>query len=221
MILEKREVDKSPTCPELTNDQIKIITNICFRHDDQPEMADCLFIFGTGRYTNDVVRKICNILDTWLVHSVIITGWIPRYENSKQKMLTSESSQIRDLIVSKYPDIAFVLDEASHNTLENVVFGLDQAKKNNVNLERAIFLCKTYSTGRWYATLRKYLPNTKLLQQTYAPDNFTADNWYITEQGRNIVWWEMLRLQQYGKRWDIDTSEVEDQLEILFGSIWQ
>lgn len=83
------------------------------------------------------------------------------------------------------------------------------------------FLGKTQSAGREFLILKKYLPNSEILQYTWIAQHYeqpiTADSWHTFEQGRQRVWGEFLRIKKYGERGDIaypeEVKEVVERIE--------
>ena len=221
---------KSIPCPILNNDQIKIITDICFRENDHSHTkTDLIFIFGAFHSVENMLKSLYTLLDNKVSNKVLISGGInPRRKDIitiKGHDLTKipEATVIKEMIdTSKYKDVLFLTEMESDNTKDNVVFSLDIPKSKMKGAEKLFFICKNYHAGRGYLTLKKYLPNIELYQMSYdtsynynhlKKDEITKDNWYNDEGKRNIVWGEVIRIYQYGKiQQDISFTQIEENV---------
>lgn len=205
-----REIEKEPDVPQLSVEQIKIITDLCFRADDVLEPADLVFVFGSS-HIEELTSIIIQLLISSLSKKVFITGGKQDYVDSK-KIDKEESSLIFDHLDRKlFKDIEFYTENKSTNTTENVNEALKVLDFSNYN--KIIYIFKSHASGRGYLTLKKYLPNTKLMQKTYNASYYggqeviTRENWYKTDLGRKRVWGEYVRIKKYSERGDIAKPE--------------
>ncbi len=206
-----REIEKEPDVPELSVDQIKILTDLCFRADDVLEPADLIFVFGSSHHLPELSAIITDLLLKKLSDKVFITGGMPDYVDSK-KIDKEESSLIFDYLDRKFfKDVGFYTENKSNHTTENVIEALKVLDFSNY--KKIIFIFKSHASGRGYLTLRKYLPNTKLIQKTFNAsyhdglEVITRKNWHKTALGRKRVWGEYLRIKKYSERGDIAKPE--------------
>jgi hypothetical protein len=221
--MEKREIPRYPKVPELSEKALGLLTNLCFRPDDELVPSDLLFVFGTPRFIRQTVEEIDFILRHDLSKCVVITGGEPSYEDSAELKI-AESEQIYNCLEKNiFPEVEFLLEKTSRNTLENVTEGLKLVEVGK--LRRVIYLYKAHDSMRGYLTLKKYLPEVELLQRTFAANYGTnealdRDTWHRFQEYREIVWGEFLRIQLFGERGDIAYPEdVRVQVEKIIKEV--
>lgn len=213
--MEKREIPRHPKVPELSEKAVELLSELCFRPDDELKSADFLFVFGTPRFIKETAHEVEYLLSQDFTRKVVITGGKPNYEDNEM-VKDSESEQILARInESKFPHVDFLLDKISRNTLENVIEGLKLVDIDK--LKRVIYLYKTHDSTRGYLTLKKFLPDVELLQHTFAPnygyeESLARDTWHRNEDYRQRVWGEFLRIQLFGGRGDISYPEGVKEL---------
>ena len=216
--MNNREIEKNPEVPVLSDKAIKLLTELCFKKADELSPADVLFVFGTSYGISDIASAAENILLRGLVPSVIAAGGAPMFPDTP-KMSRSEAIEIlHALKIERFPMTVFRSESDSHNTQDNVRLSLkfpELAKASKV-----IYLFRSHACGRGFLTLKRYLPNAKLLAlpvdvsyQKGAPP-VSRDAWpaHLTSRGR--VWGEFLRIERYGSRGDIHyPRETQDMVE--------
>jgi hypothetical protein len=210
----KREIEKNPAVPYLSDHVVQLLTDLCFRPDDPVETAGLIFQFSTA----DQVEKVAAIIDGLLAKNiskkVFVTGGIPKYDDAIKK---SESKAILDLIdQDKYPGVLFYYEARSNNTLENVTEALKVLDFSNY--KTILFIYKCHAARRGYLTLKKLLPATRLIQKTYSTLYTNAERvldintWPAFEFGRSRVWGEYLRIKRYSQAGDIAMDEESSEL---------
>jgi hypothetical protein len=209
-----REIPREPVIPFLNNEAIYLLSDLCFRDNDPLERCDMLFVFASEIEHKTIAGKINDVLSKGYTKSLFLTGGSPNYKNTFKNGLCESNTQLNALDMSKYPDVHIYLEKKSGNTLDNVRFALEEYDFSD--LKSVMFIFKTYASRRGYLTLRKYLPNTKLLQNSHdcyfsEPEVLIRkDNWFEIESSRQIVWGEFLRIRKYGRRGDIEFEEVSE-----------
>lgn len=206
-----REIEKEPDVPELSVDQIKILTDLCFRADDVLEPADLIFVFGSYNHVQELAGIISDLLSKKLSNKVFITGGLPNYVDSA-KINKAESLLVLDLIDQRqFEGVKFYTEDKSLHTTGNVTEALRVLDFSDY--KRIIYIFKSHTSGRGYLTLKKYLPNAKLMQKTFnacyhdGQEVITRENWYKTALGRKRVWGDYLRIKKYSERGDIAKPE--------------
>jgi hypothetical protein len=139
---------------------------------------------------------------------VFLTGGVATYTESRKSRICESQLQLNQFDLAAYPDVKFLTESKSRNTLENVTEALkvhDFSKYKKI-----MFIFKTHAAGRGYLTLKKFVsPSTVLIQKTWAPiypntdKEITRDSWNSFDFGRSRVWGEFLRIKKYGERGDI------------------
>jgi uncharacterized SAM-binding protein YcdF (DUF218 family) len=207
-----REVEKTPETPVLNKQVIKLLTSLCFREDDKQEEVDMIFVYGSFKYYKLLANFIKDLLKPGLSKKVLITG-------GETSEFGAESNLVLDEIKpDDYSYIKFILEKKSTNTLGNVTEALkvhDFSKYKKI-----LFIFKTHGAGRGYLTLKKFLPNTTILQKTWSPEPvISKTNWFNNEASIRRVWGEFLRIKKYGERGDIHypqkIKEVVEKIESL------
>ncbi len=202
-----REIEKEPDVPELSVEQIKIITDLCFRADDVLEPADLIFVFGSSHYVQELASIVSELLSKKLSNKVFITGGRPDYVDSG-KIDKSEYLLILDNINRQlFKGVEFYTENKSIHTTENVTEALKVLDFSKY--KKIIFIFKSHASGRGYLTLKKYVPEAKLIQVSFnasyhdGVEVIKKENWYKTDLGRKRVWGEYLRIKKYSERGDI------------------
>jgi hypothetical protein len=160
-----REIEKEPDVPELSVEQIKIITDLCFRADDVLEPADLIFVFGSFNHVQELAGIISDLLSKKLSKKVFITGGKPDYVDSA-KIEKSESLLVLEYIDQQlFNDVKFYNENKSMHTTGNVTEALKVLDFSNY--KKIIYIFKAHTAGRGYLTLKRYLPHTKLMQKNF------------------------------------------------------
>jgi uncharacterized SAM-binding protein YcdF (DUF218 family) len=219
--MKPREIERSPVPPKLNHQTIQLLTKLCFRPDDELEKADLIFAFSSTTEIEKFAQTIKNLVNQNISKKVFIAGGVPNFHDSL-KIPKAESSIVLELIkTTGYPDVEFFTESKSTNTLENVTESLKVLDFRNY--KKIVFVFKKHDSRRAYLTLKKFLPNAKLIQQTFTPTYpntdrpLNKDTWSTYDFGRSRVWGEYLRIKLYGQRGDIaydaETKTLIEEIE--------
>ncbi len=226
MILSQRQIPRNPPSPKLNEEIIRLLTQLCFRQDNIiTEPVDLIFLFSTHTIVEKTANSISRLLDKDISKKVFITGGFPNYSDVKRNTTPESELILSNINRSKFPDVIFYKEEKSRNTLENVTEALKVL--NFSNYKRVLFIFKSHAAGRGYLTLRKYLPNSLLIQQTNSAEYrdlkvpISRSNWFTSKFAQERVFGEFLRIKEYGKRGDIEFDEVRDLVNRIDKSINQ
>lgn len=213
------EIERNPKTPKLSPRAIELLTELCFRKNDEPKKVDGIFEFSSTIDVGKLANLIEKLLSQGISQKVFITGGVAPI-TQELKIHQSEADLVLSLIDrEKFKDVQFFIERKSTNTLENVA----ETYKNPefAKCQSILFIFKAHGGGRGYLTLRKLFPKAKILQQTFAAkypypeatDVIARDNWHTFEFGRTRVWGEFLRIKTYGQRGDIEYNEVKKLVE--------
>ncbi len=214
--MNRREILKQPNPPKLTTELIQLLTNLCF-FNNAMKSADLLFVFGSNILHQEIGQKINSFLKTNSFDTVLLTGGIANYKESFYESVSESELLLRYIAKSEFPQVNFIIEKESRNTLENVVYANELVDLSNI--QSIAFFSHSYASMRSYLTLKKVcaaqhfynypipIP-TNLLDQ-----RITQFNWFETEKGRALVWGEYLRFLTYGERGDFPIQEVEVLIE--------
>lgn len=214
---ELREIPKLPDMPVLNYRVIDLLTQLCFRKDNDinGQPVDAIFVFGIPElFAAAAAKAVLEAVTKSKSDLLVLTGGHPTYCDSFF-VQRPESEVFYDYIKGKLPgNISVQLEITSNNTLENVTHSLPWL----INCHKIIFVTKNFASGRNYLTMKKFLPNALLLQISFnvfypGGNEITRDNWYSFEDSRKRVWGEFLRIKTYGQRGDIEYDEVANLIK--------
>jgi hypothetical protein len=215
------EVERNPVPPELSDKAIELITELCFRKDDDLKNVDGIFVYASTVSIEKMVSLLDDILSRDISNKIFITGGATPKHLAEELGIEPKFKEA-DLLLNafeleRYNNLEVFVERESTNTLENVTEMLKF--KEFKNCKSLLFIFKSHPAGRGYLTLRKYFPEAEILQKTFnakydkAEKEITRDNWFIFDFGRRRVWGEYLRIQKYGRRGDIEYDEVRGLVE--------
>jgi hypothetical protein len=222
--MEKREVDRHPAVPELSEQAIKLITKLCFRPDDPIEHVNLIFVFSSPLEPQIVSKLIVDLLHQGISDKVFITGGSPgKYQDSEIQSKPESLYVLERINRTNFPGVRFYSENKSSNTLENVTEALKVLDFRNY--KKVMYVFKSHDSQRGYLTLRKFLPDAKLIQRTFSAQYpstekiLNSETWHTYDFGRTRVWGEFLRIKTYGERGDIaydqETKNLVNQIEEL------
>ncbi|AGK96844.1 YdcF family protein [Clostridium pasteurianum] len=201
---------KYPEAPDLTDIQIKEITDIVFCKEQDLSISDVLFIYGS---TNPATyQKSLEVYNKGLCKDIVISGGSSKSKSKHKDWHYGNKPEAR-VIFEKLLSYGVTrekifFEEKSSNSKENVMFAKEIYDFSNV--KSLIFISKNYAAGRQYRTLKKYLPqNIKIISysyNTYLDDGTTFDryDWMEHPKSISLVLGEYLRIIFYGKKGDIE-----------------
>lgn len=205
--MKLREIEKNPAVPILSDRAISLLTELCFRKDDELTTADVLLVFGSQHGINELVDEMYRILTKHLVPVVIVTGGIPTFKDSLRLKESESHTILHKINRSLFPDVVFHTESVSENTLENVQKALIFPEFRNA--KKVMFIFKSQACGRGYLTLRHFFPDTQLIQRSFSVTYkdelpiITRENWWQSDFSKSRVWGEFLRIERCGSRGDI------------------
>lgn len=214
-----REILKHPKPPKLTTELVSLLTHLCF-YDRPIQSASVLFVFGSNILHQKIGHKINHFLETYSFDTVLLTGGIANYKASFFESTAESELLLHYIPTSKFPQINFIIEKQSRNTLENVVYANELF--NFSAIQSLSFLSHSYASMRSYLTLKKVCQATNFynypipIPSKQSGPLITQSTWFETAEGQALVWGEYLRFATYGKRGDFPTQEVDtivDQIQ--------
>jgi len=198
----RREIERLPSCPPLSPDEIKKITETVFVASN-PQKADILFVFGSSH--GDRWPQVAELYTQGLAPVVYIAGGVGKKTFETGRVL---SHIIRDdFLAHGVPNEAIVVDEHSQNTLEDAVNGKNIFDQKGIRYSKILFACKTQHSGRCARTLKKVFPHSILFPFTYdfvhGGQVVSFTEWWKSTPHSSAVWGEYQRIQLYTERGDI------------------
>ena len=215
------EIERNPEPPKLNKKAIQLITDLCFRKDDDLKKVDGIFVYSSIVGIDSLVKLLNDILSKQISNKIFITGGItPQYIREDlgiKPELTEADTLLGALNLDIYKDLNVFVERKSTNTLENVTETLKNSEFRECN--SLLFVFKSHAAGRGYLTLRKFFPSIEILQRSFntkydmAEKEITRYDWHTFDFGRRRLWGEYLRIKEYGNREDIEYEEVKDLVE--------
>jgi hypothetical protein len=206
MPTESRGISRIPIAPELSPELIDLLTTICFIPDSPFTHVNTVFAFGYQLWDQEV-SKLKLVISSVQPQTVIISGGLPKFVDSTTITQPESLEILSRLNPAAFPDINFLTETRSSNTKDNI---LNSLNLHDFSKERQIFyLTMEHVSGRTLRTLKQYLPNTELLQASFSSFDpmtkipLSKEQWYLSENGRNRVWGEYLRIKEYGQKGDL------------------
>lgn len=219
----KREIPKNAPPPILSRNAISLLNDLLFadiRTGNDP--VEAVMVFGTSHWhgQNEIGLRFPFIHNRHHPSLVYLTG-------GETISGMTESHIIYDRIESYDPNfrkLEFRIDNLSMNTKENVEaairLGLDKHKT-------IAFLAKIPHRCRCELTLKKYLPQRKIIPYGYVSrirnngPQVMRDTWNSYTEMTQLIWGEFLRIELYGGRGDIaypdDIREKVEQIRKVTG----
>jgi len=215
------EIERNPIPPKLNEKAIQLITDLCFRKDDDLEKVDGIFVYSSIMGIDKLVKLLTNILSKQISNKIFITGGVtPQHlteELGIKTELTEADTILGALDLDRYEDLKVFVERESTNTLANVTETLKNSEFRDC--KTLLFIFKSHAAGRGYLTLRKFFPKAYILQRTFntkyndTEKEISRENWHTFDFGRKRVWGEYLRIKTYGSRGDIEYEEVRGLVE--------
>lgn len=215
--MKQREIAIFPEAPPLTPKTIELLSTLCFRENDLliPKV-DYIFIFGSRGASEEITEALKVLFTEKVSEALIISGGTPNYQGGFPSDLTP-AEMIYSAALQYIPkSIKVVLEKKSENTLENVIFSLEELETKPGSL---CFIAKSFHAGRACLTLKKYLPQAKLYQRCVdSPisasilEPLSVHNWPRYPESAGRVWGEFLRIKKYGEKGDIEYDSATQDL---------
>lgn len=185
----------------------KVIDFLATR-DTLPAQADILMVLGSSNL--EVPQAAAEIYHLGISEKILICGGIGRLTGNFPK---PEAQIYADTLESMgIPRSAMLLDDLSTNTGENIIFGLNILKANQINPHSVILLQTPVLQYRAYLTLKKHAPELSIYNYAAFLPEITSENRYYF---RDLALGEMHRLLEYGPKGKNFISEPNIPKDIL------
>ncbi len=148
-------IPKFPNVPELTNEQIKQITKVTFYEEVAPAACDTIFVFGGSHPGN--WQKPLEAYHKGLGKRIIVTGGTSstgmKHKEWRDGIKSEAAFIVENLIKFGVPDNHIVSEQTSKSSIENIKEAIKIVDFSSIN--RLLFVCKNYATGRQLRVLKK------------------------------------------------------------------
>lgn len=174
---------------------IQDITNYIFVCDE-PCRADAIFVVGGS--LPDAAELAADLYNDGYAENIIIGGKysikrdsfpLPEYE--------TEFDFYKDILIKNGVDKADIYGETrSGYTKQNAEFARQVVDEEQIKIESAIIICKSFHARRCLLFYQMYFPDVDFKIVTFDGFDVSKDNWYKTDYGKQRVLGELKRIKE-------------------------
>ena len=114
------------------------------------------------------------------------------------------------LVKNGVADNDIIIEEKATNTYENAIFSRDLLKENNLTVKKAIICPQAFHARRAFMTYSHLFPDTEFYVVPTDTQGITADSWYKTERGIQVVLAELKKCGEYFEEYFLDGIRKQD-----------
>ena len=198
---------------------IEDITKFIFIKDE-PEKADIIFIPGSSNWV--LAETAARLYKEGKAEKIMPSGMyfyqFGRFMNERvtderyKGIYETEAEFLASVLIKNgVPKEDVIKEEKATNTYENAIFSKELLREMGLEIKSAIICPQAFHARRALMTYSHLFPDTKLYVVPTNTQNITADNWYNTERGRQVVLGELRKCGEYFENYikDISSSQSE------------
>ena len=162
--------------------------------EDPIEQADIILIPGGSR--KELMDRAVALYKAGYAAYILPSGGF----NKKLSLHETEYEFLKEEAMKQgVPESAILKEDRASNTFENAQFSYEVCQKNNIEVKKAILVCKNYHARRAYISYQINFPkNTEFIVQPIIDgEQITKGNWMGTDDKRNRVLGEVMRIGKY------------------------
>lgn len=173
---------------------IKEITDFIF-FGTEPRKSDAIFVVGGS--LPEAAELAADLYNKDYANKMIIGGKysvkrdpfpLPDYE--------TEYDFYKDILLKNGVKESDIYGEnESGYTKQNAEFAKRVVDENNLTINKAMIVCKSFHAKRCLLLYQMYFPNVDFTVVTFDGFGISKDNWYQTEYGRERVMGEIKRIE--------------------------
>lgn len=192
---------------------IERITDYIFV-SDEPCKVDAIFVVG-GSLTN-AAELASELYNNGYSKTIIIGGKysvkrdcfpLPEYE--------TEFDFYRDILIRNGVNEADIYGEAqSEYTKQNAEFAKKVVDENNLSVNSAIIVCKSFHARRCLLFYQMFFPDVDFKVVTFDGFDVSKDNWHKTDYGKKRVFGELKRIKEQVPNTETELLEGFEKYEI-------
>ena len=197
---------------------IEDITKFIFIKD-KPETADIIFIPGSSNWV--LAETAAGLYKEGKADKIMPSGRyfykIGRFLNERvtderyKGNFRTEAEFLSSVLVKNgVPDKDILIEEKATNTYENAIFSKDLLKENNLTVKKAIICTQAFHARRAFMTYSHLFPDTEFYVVPTDTQGITADSWYKTERGIQVVLGELQKCGEYFEEYFLDGIRKQD-----------
>ena len=198
---------------------IEDITKFIFIKDE-PEKADIIFIPGSSNWV--LAETAARLYKEGKAEKIMPSGMyfyqFGRFMNERvtderyKGVYRTEAEFLASVLIKNgVPGEDVIKEERATNTYENAIFSKELLLEMGLDIKSAIICPQAFHARRALMTYSHLFPDTKLYVVPTYTQNITADNWYSTDRGRQVVLGELRKCGEYFENYikDISSSQSE------------
>lgn len=161
--------------------------------EDEPTPGDLILVFGGKRMER--AERAAELYHLGMAPKVFISG------GDKRGIGVCEAERLRDRMIELgVPQETIATECESVNTIENVRYSVSRIEEMMgwKNIKNVLLVTSPHHMRRVKRTVANYIPREVLI--TCCPDHrtdITRDNWWHTEEGKNLVTRELEKVRTY------------------------
>ena len=178
---------------------IEDITKFIFIKDE-PEKADIIFIPGSSNWV--LAETAARLYKEGKAEKIMPSGMyfyqFGRFMNERvtderyKGVYRTEAEFLASVLIKNgVPGEDVIKEERATNTYENAIFSKELLLEMGLDIKSAIICPQAFHARRALMTYSHLFPDTKLYVVPTYTQNITADNWYSTDRGRQVVLGEL------------------------------
>ena len=193
---------------------IEDITKFIFIKDE-PEKADIIFIPGSSNWV--LAETAARLYKEGKAEKIMPSGMyfyqFGRFMNERvtderyKGIYETEAEFLASVLVKNgVPKEDVIKEEKATNTYENAIYSKELLREMKFRIKSAIICPQAFHARRALMTYSHLFPDTKLYVVPTYTQNITADNWYSTDRGRQVVLGELRKCGEYFENYIKDMS---------------
>jgi len=169
------------------------ITEFIFMEDDI-DKADVILVPGGSH--KELIHRAAELYHQGYADYILPSGGKNKKLENDQTEFEYLSNEASKLGVPK--EAILKEDKASH-TFENAEFSYEVCKSNSIPVNKVILVCKNFHSRRAYLTYKLNFPKTTeiIVQPIVDGKGITKDNWIYSDDKRNRVMNEVMKIGKY------------------------
>lgn len=198
---------------------IEDITKFIFIKDE-PEKADIIFIPGSSNWV--LAETAARLYKEGKAEKIMPSGMyfyqFGRFMNERvtderyKGVYRTEAEFLASVLIKNgVPDEDVIREEKATNTYENAIYSKELLREMKFRIKSAIICPQAFHARRALMTYSHLFPDTKLYVVPTNTQNITADNWYNTERGRQVVLGELRKCGEYFENYIKDMSSSQSE----------
>ena len=169
------------------------ITELIFV-ENHVHKADVILVPGCSQ--SQLMVRAAELYHKGFAQYILPTGGV----NPKIGEYESEWEFLKDIgIKLGVPEEAILKENKARNTFENARLSLEVLKNNNIDVQKAILVCKSYHSRRALLTYELIFPlGVKFYVSTVTDGSGASrDNWFLDTDSTSLVMGEVVKIGKY------------------------